>query len=148
MASVVSASFWWESYPNLVRTNCIVLCVNRKCKIPPDVSLLYLAEKHDYLIFPVFSVEPDVGMPQVQAQKYFRQLLDGVVCRIILDVSNPLAYFLHASCHWSLTIPDRFFGLSMCVCVWLRLGISSLGKNSHFVLGLPNAWLRSPPERF
>lgn len=27
----------------------------------------------------MFSIEPDVGMPQHQAQQYFRQLIDGVV---------------------------------------------------------------------
>jgi hypothetical protein len=28
-----------------------------------------------------FLLEPDIGMPQMLAQKYFRQLLDGVVCK-------------------------------------------------------------------
>ena len=36
----------------------------------------------------LFFLEPDIGMSQMLAQKYFRQLLDGVVCKPKYSISE------------------------------------------------------------
>ena len=79
--------------------NCIFVCLIISYSIISlsSHSSLFLHCKVGFLL--VFILEPDVGMPQVDAQKYFRQIILGVVSSndIISVVSEKINKFRSCS---------------------------------------------------